>query len=258
MVTNLAIDRLRSAQHRREQYVGPYLPEPLVDDDRSDPAAAAELADSLTLAFLVMLDELTPIERAVLLLHDVFGYAFDEVAAAVGPFARRVPATGEPHAQEARPRARRAPAARRRARAAHGRAAPRDAPRAATSKGSWRSSRPTSCSSATAAPTVTRRAARWSGRDRVARFLANLRKRMVGFGADARVVNVNGGVGLVFVIDGRPESVMSFSFAPDGRVNRIYNQLNPEKLKHLASSSPARPLSRSRRSGAARGSAPRR
>ena len=67
----------------------------------------------------------------------------------------------------------------------------------------------------------------------MARFLANLGKRMVGFGADA-MANVNGGVGLVFVIDGRPESVMSFSFGPDGRVNRIYNQLNPEKLKHLS------------------------
>ena len=81
-VTNLAIDRLRSAQHRRETYVGPYLPEPLLADD--DPAAAAELSDSLTLAFLVLLDELSPVERAVLLLHDVFGYEFDDVAAAVG------------------------------------------------------------------------------------------------------------------------------------------------------------------------------
>ena len=62
MVTRLAIDRLRSAHHRRETYVGPYLPEPLVVDDATEtqPEVAAELADSLTLAFLVLLDELSP------------------------------------------------------------------------------------------------------------------------------------------------------------------------------------------------------
>ena len=83
-VTRLVIDRLRSAHHRKETYVGPYLPEPLViDDTATQPEAAAELADSLTLAFLVLLDELTPVERAVLLLHDVFGYPFDEIAGMV-------------------------------------------------------------------------------------------------------------------------------------------------------------------------------
>src|SRR5207249_3788810 len=66
-VTHLGIDRLRSAQHRKETYVGPYLPEPLVADRSGDPEAAAELSDSLTLAFLVLLDELAPVERAVLL-----------------------------------------------------------------------------------------------------------------------------------------------------------------------------------------------
>ena len=84
-VTRLAIDRLKSAQHRRETYVGPYLPEPLVVDDDTDsqPESAAELADSLTLAFLVLLDELSPVERAVLLLHDVFAYSFEEIAGMV-------------------------------------------------------------------------------------------------------------------------------------------------------------------------------
>src|SRR5699024_5174558 len=90
VVTRLAIDRQRSAAVRRESYVGPYLPEPLVrpvggrsPDDGVDPAHAAEVADSLTFAFLVVLDELDPVERAVVLLHDVFGYPFGEVAAAI-------------------------------------------------------------------------------------------------------------------------------------------------------------------------------
>ena len=76
--TGLAVDRLRSAQRRREEYVGPWLPEPLVTDD--DPAATAELADSLSMAFLLVLDRLNPVERAVFLLHDVFGYEFAEIA----------------------------------------------------------------------------------------------------------------------------------------------------------------------------------
>ena len=74
---------MQSAQRRRETYVGPYLPEPLVADTAAQPEAAAELADSLTFAFLVLLDELTPKERAVLLLHDVFGYPFDEIGSMV-------------------------------------------------------------------------------------------------------------------------------------------------------------------------------
>ena len=73
IVTRLSIDQLRSARARREVYVGEWLPEPLLTDDdpRLDPAQHAEQADSLSLAFLVLLEQLTPVERAVFLLHDV-------------------------------------------------------------------------------------------------------------------------------------------------------------------------------------------
>lgn len=80
VVSRLAIDRLRSAQHRRETYVGPWLPEPLVDDD---PADHAELADTLSLAFLTMLERLDPVERAAFLLREVFGHDYGEVAGMV-------------------------------------------------------------------------------------------------------------------------------------------------------------------------------
>src|SRR5690349_6473528 len=73
VVTRLAIDQLRSARARRETYVGEWLPEPLVNGD-DDPAAHAEQADTLSMAFLLLLERLTPVERAVLLLHDVFAY----------------------------------------------------------------------------------------------------------------------------------------------------------------------------------------
>ena len=82
--TRLAIDELRSARARRERYVGEWLPEPVLTDGDDDPAAHAELADSLSMALLVALETLSPEQRAVLLLRDVFDYPFDEIAQIVG------------------------------------------------------------------------------------------------------------------------------------------------------------------------------
>ena len=84
VTTRLAIDELRSARVRRESYFGPWLPEPLVDDGTYDVATAAESADSLTMAFLVILETLTPPERAAFLLHDVFGYDYGEIGTILG------------------------------------------------------------------------------------------------------------------------------------------------------------------------------
>lgn len=82
IVTRLCIDQLRSARSRRETYKGPWLPEP-VEAGGPGPGESAELADSLSLAFLVLLEELQPVERAAFLLHDVFDYSYDEIAAIV-------------------------------------------------------------------------------------------------------------------------------------------------------------------------------
>jgi RNA polymerase sigma-70 factor (ECF subfamily) len=84
ITTRLAIDQLRSARVRRERYVGTWLPEPVVTDPESDAATQAETADSLSMAFLVLLESLTPVERAVFLLRDVFDYGYDEIAAVIG------------------------------------------------------------------------------------------------------------------------------------------------------------------------------
>ncbi|HEU0318962.1 MAG TPA: RNA polymerase sigma factor SigJ, partial [Solirubrobacteraceae bacterium] len=85
VTTRLAIDQLRSARARRETYPGEWLPEPLVADPApADPADAAELGDSLSVAFLVLLERLSPEQRAALLLHDVFDYGYEEIAAIVG------------------------------------------------------------------------------------------------------------------------------------------------------------------------------
>ena len=83
IVTRLAIDHLRSARVRRETYPGPWMPEPVVERLDEAPAESAELSDSLSIAYLVLLDRLSATERAVLLLHDVFGYRFDEIGAIV-------------------------------------------------------------------------------------------------------------------------------------------------------------------------------
>ncbi|MFB7171188.1 RNA polymerase sigma-70 factor [Streptomyces sp. NPDC056254] len=83
-VTRLSIDVLRSARVRREQYPGTWFPEPLLSDPYEDPARAVELADSVSIAALVLLERLSPLERAVFVLREVFAFGFDDVAAAVG------------------------------------------------------------------------------------------------------------------------------------------------------------------------------
>ena len=107
VTTRLAINELRSARVRRETYVGEWLPEPIVTDGRDDPAAHAETADSLSLAMLVLLESLSPEQRAVLLLHDVFDYDYAEIAAIVGKKednVRQLASRARRHVEERRPR----------------------------------------------------------------------------------------------------------------------------------------------------------
>ena len=84
VVTRVSIDVLRSARVRREEYVGPWFPEPLLTDPYEDPQQSAELADSLSMASLLLLERLSPLERAVFVLREVFAFGFPEIASAVG------------------------------------------------------------------------------------------------------------------------------------------------------------------------------
>jgi RNA polymerase sigma-70 factor (ECF subfamily) len=111
IATRLSIDHLRSARARRETYVGAWLPEPLLTDGPADPvvdvAAEAEMADELSLAFLVVLERLTPVERAVFLLREAFDYKFAEIGEIVGRNAdhcRQIAARARRHVVVARPR----------------------------------------------------------------------------------------------------------------------------------------------------------
>ncbi|WP_447041520.1 RNA polymerase sigma-70 factor [Streptomyces sp. DSM 118878] len=106
-VTRVSIDVLRSARARREQYVGPWFPEPLLSDPYEDPARSAELADSVSMAALLLMERLSPLERAVFVLREVFGFGFDEVAAAVGrsePACRQLLVRARGHMRAGRPR----------------------------------------------------------------------------------------------------------------------------------------------------------
>jgi RNA polymerase sigma-70 factor, ECF subfamily len=107
VVTRLAIDHLRSARVRREAYVGPWLPEPLVRDAAPGPAERVEEDETLSLAFLALLERLSPVERAVYVLHDLFGYGHDEIAAVVeksSANSRQILVRARRHVEEGRPR----------------------------------------------------------------------------------------------------------------------------------------------------------
>src|SRR3954449_2602801 len=107
VVTRIAIDVLRSARVRRESYAGPWFPEPLLADPYQDPARSAELADSVSMAALLLLERLSPLERAVFVLREVFGFTFAEVAAAVGrsePACRQLAVRARAHMDAGRPR----------------------------------------------------------------------------------------------------------------------------------------------------------
>jgi RNA polymerase sigma-70 factor (TIGR02957 family) len=107
VTTRLAINELRSARLRRERYVGEWLPEPIVTDRHDDPAQQAEMADSLSLAMLVLLESLTPEQRAVLLLHDVFDFGYREIAEIVDKSednVRQLATRARRHVEQRRPR----------------------------------------------------------------------------------------------------------------------------------------------------------
>ncbi|MBO2452402.1 RNA polymerase sigma-70 factor [Actinomadura barringtoniae] len=107
VVTRISIDVLRSARVRREEYVGPWFPEPLLADPYEDPERSAELADSVSMAALLLLERLSPLERAVFVLREVFGFGFPEVASAVGrseAACRQLAVRARRHMQDGRPR----------------------------------------------------------------------------------------------------------------------------------------------------------
>lgn len=232
VTTRLAINELRSARARRERYVGDWLPEPIVTDGEDDPARHAETADSLSLAMLVLLESLSPEQRAVLLLHDVFDYGYPEIAAIVGKSeanVRQLASRARRHVEQGRPRfqttreqrdelARRFFAA-----AERGDLAGLESLLAhdvqLTGDGGGK------------APALARTQ---RGRGRVARILVGWLSRATRLrGIRFRPVEVNGGPGmLVYDSQERLVGVTALEIA-GGEIKAIRSIANPDKLSHL-------------------------
>jgi RNA polymerase sigma-70 factor (TIGR02957 family) len=232
VTTRLAINQLRSARARREQYVGEWLPEPIITDGSDDPAQQAEMADSLSLAMLVLLESLSPEERAVLLLHDVFDYEHAQIAEIIGKSpdnVRQLATRARRHVEQRRPRfqttrEQRDELARRFFAAAEQGDLPgleallaHDVELTADGGGK--------------VPALARTL---RGRSRVARTLINwvrLGARLPG--GSSRPVEVNGGPGALYLDpQQRLIAVMALEISA-GQITSISGIVNPEKLAHL-------------------------
>jgi RNA polymerase sigma-70 factor (ECF subfamily) len=229
VVTRLCIDVLTSARARREQYVGQWLPEPLVVDD-DDPASGVEMADSLSLAFLVLLEELSPAERAAFLLHDVFGVGYEEIAEALG--------RSQAACRQLVHRAGEHVAARRRR---------FDADRAQARELTTRFALACTARDVDAiVALLTEDAVAWAdgggkakaaprpvvGAGRVARFLSGI-SRGVAPDADVRQLRLNGQPGLVISV-GEEVRVVVVLDIEEGRISGVRIVVNPDKLGAVA------------------------
>jgi len=230
VTTRLAINQLRSARVRRERYVGDWLPEPIITDSDADPAQQAEMADSLSVAMLVLLESLSPEQRAVLLLHDVFDYGYPEIAQIVGKNednVRQLATRARRHVEQRRPRfqttreQRDELTARFFAAVEQGDLAGLEALLAhdveMIGDGGGK------------VPAITEPL---RGRSRVANMLINslIARRPE---LSSQLVEVNGGPGALY-LDGQRQliSVMTLEIG-DGKIRSIRSVVNPDKLAHL-------------------------
>jgi RNA polymerase sigma-70 factor (ECF subfamily) len=233
VTTRLAIDLLRSARVRRETYVGQWLPEPLLTDPAApDPAQQTAESDSLSMAFLLVLERLSPLERAVFLLHDVFGYEFTEVASIVQRSpdnCRQVAVRARRHVTEHRPRFEAS-------RAQRDQLADRFV--AALSDGDVDGLVELLAADVVVTGDSGGMSPSWprpiAGRDKVLRLLLGLVRQMrqVG-GISISRVEVNGQPGAL-IRDGQGQLVNVFSFGiADGAVQAVRSVINRDKLRHL-------------------------
>src|SRR5688572_13769467 len=232
VTTRLCIDHLRSARVRRESYVGTWLPEPLLTEETSDAERYAETADSLSMGFLVLLESLTPVERAVFLLREVFEYDYDEIASVVGKSeencrqiavrARRQVQAGKPRFEASK--AEREELARRFFRAA--------------GEGDVESLVGMLAADVVAYADGGGKAGAFPrpvhGRDKVLRILQAGATRGARLSVSGmRLAEINGQPGAMFLDpDGVPVVAVSLDIA-DGQVQAMHAVSNPEKLEHL-------------------------
>jgi len=225
VVSRLSIDRLRKASVERETYIGPWLPEPILTGP--SPADEIEMASDLSIAFLVMLERLSPIERAVFLLHDIFDRGYDEIAHIIG----KSEAAARQMIHRARERVR------------------RDKTRFKADKAE-RTRLVRQFAAATAAADENALLSLFSedimlmsdgggvvhaakklvyGRERLAR-LFSITSRKAGRHFEFFIVEVNGETAMVTISDGQPFGVDTLE-VNDGKITALYRVMNPEKLR---------------------------
>jgi RNA polymerase sigma-70 factor (ECF subfamily) len=243
--TRICLDMLTSARARHEEYVGPWLPEPVVDTAALAPDSRTELAEDLSVALLLTLDRLSPLERAAFLLHDVFDFSFSEVATALqrsDAACRQLAARARAHVRAVRPRGATAPPRSDEIDATHARLM--SAFLAATSSGDLDALTQLLASDVrvvTDGGGKTRASLDViDGADRAARFLVDVtRKRPGAWWRDdftLRFATINGLPGVI--VDAPEGPVQTAAFEIEGDVIRaLYVVRNPDKLRHLATAS---------------------
>jgi RNA polymerase sigma-70 factor (ECF subfamily) len=236
-ITRLSIDQLRSARRQREEYVGVWLPEPLVDSsDTPSPVSTAELADSLSLAFLHLLEQLAPVERAVFILREVFDYNYVEIA--------RIVEKSEANCRQMFSRAKNQ-LGQREARTETSDAKAEEIVQrflSACATGDLKSFLAVLTDDVVLYTDggAKMRAARRpiQGANRVSRFFIGLRERaLVGY--ETQFVRVNGETGIVATRASGRVDVSAFTFS-DNRIKGIYVVSNPDKLRRLLKAGLAR------------------
>ncbi|MER7835501.1 RNA polymerase sigma-70 factor [Streptomyces sp. NPDC096040] len=243
VVTRVSIDVLRSARVRREEYVGAWFPEPLLTDPYEDPERSAQLADSVSMAALLLLERLTPLERAVFVLREVFGFTFSEVASAVDrteAACRQLAVRARRHMEAGRPRF---AADRREREELAGRFF--DAFR----EGDVDALRALLAADVRMTGDAGGKAPQWSeaglvGVAKVTEVIGVLAGRLQGAGVVLTPHEVNGQPGaILYDREGRVLSTMALDIL-DGHIQTIRSVLNPDKLSHVGPVADAWALSR--------------
>ena len=230
IMSRLCINHLQSARVQREEYVGEWLPEPLATDPASDPLGVLRADESISMAFLVMLERLTPVERAVFLLREIFDYKYADIATALGleeANCRQILRRAHLHVRAVRPRFT---------------ASPREHDdllerfREATQSGDMNRLlalladdvvlHSDGGGKAIAVPNLLH------GAERIARGIVRGLGKLVPRNRVQRVIQINGQSAIVSYLDGRPHSVLTMDVS-QGRIQAIYIVTNPAKLTHV-------------------------